>query len=337
MKGLIMKNKIKGFASSRPVLFSTIIVFLFISFIAINSSVLIYYKIDLIRNNFYFGPDFVDSIFLLVTSVFFIYLMKTTEISKFHDFQRCNGLSILKKLMFYLLAIVIFYISIFETLFLPTILFALICLMLIKDILNSPDFSWRNLLEGLKSSWFCLVLATIFYILDRIYVPSDFIVTEDLVRNNLQNINSFLFTQLQVLIMQGLILKNLHEKFGTNHKGTAKAILISEIMYVIFIIAYLRNIIDLKYILIYVFCRIMAFVFISALYLRFKTILVPIIVCGLNEYLYTTSILNLSPPPQISENTVHFNIVISIVFLIIGLIILRKLNYEKPKTSITTT
>jgi membrane protease YdiL (CAAX protease family) len=216
------------------------------------------------------------------------------------------------------------------------IVLSIITLLLMHklNVLNSTDFTIKGKAKGFLLGWVCIVIFTGNTVLNFMSIPYGSFVSPDPLHLIVVALHPFAGTGLfEEVLFRGLVLLVLLKVMEKNKKGMMSAVIISS---VIFGLVHLVNltVADTLPVVIQVFSATGIGVFFAAMYLRTKTLVIPIILHG---------IVNVSSRiqapftyvPQYVYSVHEYNdgtniggllifLAVGIVHLIVGLILLRK-------------
>jgi len=214
----------------------------------------------------------------------------------------------------------------------------IIFLMKKMHVFNISDFQFRNIGKGFILGWFYFVFAVCAFSMTFFALPKNILIMPDPFALIITVLHPFLGTGVfEEVLFRGLILKILLLTMGHTKKGIIKACLISSVL---FGVVHILNIIVVgEYLPVIAQVIYAPFVGVcyAALFLRTKTLWVPILLHGLTNV--STQIFNVLLSPDVLQGSMQnqtdpslidafMPVVFSIPFLIVGLILLRKVKAE---------
>ena len=158
---------------------------------------------------------------------------------------------------------------------------ATVLLMKKLHIFERSDFKFKNMGKGLLLGWVFIAMALVNFVLTLMRVPEEAVVTPHPLMLLIVVLHPFIGTGLfEEVLFRGLILKLLHKKMGQTKKGMSYVCILSS---VIFGVAHFVNLIhaDALPVVSQVIYATATGILFAALYLRTKTLWVPILLHGL--------------------------------------------------------
>jgi len=213
-----------------------------------------------------------------------------------------------------------------------------IYLMKKMQVFKVSDFKFRNIGKGFLIGWFNLVFAIAAFSLTFFALPENSLIMPSPFALIVTVLHPFLGTGVfEEVLVRGLIFKILLLTMGHTKNGIIKAVLISS---AIFGVVHIVNVIvvgEFLPVIAQVIYATFIGVFYAVLYLRTKTLWVPILLHGLTNL--STQIFNVILSPDVLQDLMQnqtepsvmdafMPVVFSIPFLIVGLILLRKVKAE---------
>jgi membrane protease YdiL (CAAX protease family) len=209
-----------------------------------------------------------------------------------------------------------------------------IWLMRKMHVFNINDFRFKKMGQGFLLGWFNIVFAIGAFFFTFMSFPENSLIAPNPVHLLTIVFHQFLGTgPFEEILVRGLILKILLLTMGHSKKGIINACLLSS---AIFGVAHIVNIIHGTGIFPVVGQIIYAAfigVFYAALFLRTKTLWVPILLHGLTNV--STQIFNAIVSPDIMQSQpdpsiidAFMPVVFALPFLLVGLILLRKVKTD---------
>ncbi|MDR2600032.1 MAG: CPBP family intramembrane metalloprotease, partial [Oscillospiraceae bacterium] len=216
------------------------------------------------------------------------------------------------------------------------IVLSVIAVFLMKkmQVYNINDFKIKDIAKGFLLGWFNFVWCIFAFLFILMSLPENSIIMPSPPALLITILHPFIGTGMfEEILIRGLILKLLLLAMGHTKKGIINACLISS---AIFGILHIMNIVivgDLLPVIAQVIWATFFGVFYAALFLRTKTLWIPILLHGLTNV--STQIFNVIVSPDISQNQTASgianaltNVALALPFLIVGLILLRKVKVE---------
>ena len=223
------------------------------------------------------------------------------------------------------------------------LLFVVLCLVRASHTLTLKDFSWNGFGKGMLLGWFVLLISITMLISSIASVPAEYFIVPRFLPLLIAFIHPFTTAFLEEIWMRGLVLNILLRKLGDTRKGVITAVFVSS---AIFGFGHIFNILDprtepnLLYMLGFCLFAMMIGVFYAALYLRTKTLWAPIILHALFNLPNYIGEAVVSPEGlrYLSEQSANdigglsnlLVLAIAAPCMIIGLIYLRKYQWERP-------
>ena len=217
-----------------------------------------------------------------------------------------------------------------------------IWLMRKLQVFNINDFKFKGVGKGFLLGWVAIVYVIISFLVSFLELPANSLVAPNMLYLLIVFVHLLLGTGvLEEVLFRGLILKTLLKKMGQSKKGIINACFISAAFFGIGHIVNIFNIADKSSIGSYLpitsqlVCATAFGVFCVALFLRTKTLWVPILLhtlANLPAYIID-AITSPGDILQITETMVEIDIprlifvdtlLVSLPFLIAGLVLLRK-------------
>jgi membrane protease YdiL (CAAX protease family) len=213
-----------------------------------------------------------------------------------------------------------------------------IYLMKKMQVFEFSDFKFRNIGKGLLIGWFNIAFAVGAFSLTLFSLPENSLIMPNPFALIVTVLHPFLGTGIfEEVLVRGLILKILLLTMGHTKEGIIKACLISS---AIFGGVHIGNIIvvgEFLPVIAQVIYATFIGVFYAALFLRTKTLWVPILLHGLTNV--SNQIFNVILSPDVLQDLMQSQtdpsmidafmpVVFTIPFLIVGLILLRKVKTE---------
>jgi len=210
-----------------------------------------------------------------------------------------------------------------------------IWLMRKMQVFNINDFKFKNMGKGFFLGWFNIVFAVGAFFSIFMQIPEGGWITPDPVNLLITVLHPFVGTGMfEEILVRGLILKILLLTMGHSKKGIINACIISS---AIFGFAHIVNLIhgtELLSIATQIVYATFIGVFYAALFLRTKTLWVPILLHGLTNV--SLQIFNAIVSPDIMQGQAAEDAVggvlnillLTLPFLIAGFILLRKVTPE---------
>jgi len=207
------------------------------------------------------------------------------------------------------------------------------------QVLDRTDFTLKGKAKGFLLTWLCVVIFLGNATMQFIGLQS-YLVAPDPLHLLIVILHPFIGTGFfEEVLVRGLMLMVLLKVFGQTKKGAMSAVVISS---VIFGLVHLANLVHtdvLPVVAQVVFASAMG-VFFAALYLRTKTLIIPIILHG---FINLTSqiwgaFINDDAMPQPYENggtnigVIIIPLVVGIIHLVIGLVLMRKVELKTHNT-----
>jgi len=214
----------------------------------------------------------------------------------------------------------------------------IIFLMKKMQVFKISDFQFRNIGKGCLLGWFNFIFAVGAFSLTFFALPENSLITPSPFALIVTVLHPFLGTGVfEEVLVRGLILKILLLTMGDTKRGIIKACLISS---AIFGVVHIVNVIvvgEFLPVIAQVIYATFIGVFYAALFLRTKTLWIPILLHGLTNV--STQIFNVLLSPDVLQDLMQnqtdqsvidafMPVVFSIPFLIVGLILLRKVKAE---------
>jgi len=214
----------------------------------------------------------------------------------------------------------------------------IIYLMKKMQVFKVSDFKFNNIGKGFLLGWFNLVFAVGAFSLTFFALPENSLIMPSPFALITTILHPFLGTGVfEEVLVRGLILKILLLTMGHTKRGTLKACLISS---AIFGVVHIVNVIvvgEFLPVIAQVIYATFIGVFYAVLFLRTKTLWIPILLHGLTNV--STGIFNVLLSPDVLQDFMQnqadpsiidafMPVVFSIPFLIVGLILLRKVKAE---------
>jgi hypothetical protein len=213
-----------------------------------------------------------------------------------------------------------------------------IWLMKKMQVFNINDFKFKRMGKGFLLGWYNIVFAAGAFSLTFFALPENSFIMPSPFALIVTVLHPFLGTGVfEEVLVRGLILKILLLTMGDTKRGIIKACLISS---AIFGVVHIVNVIVVGEFL-PVFAQVIYATFIgvfyAVLFLRTKTLWIPILLHGLTNA--STQIFNVLLSPDVLQDLMQnqtdpsvidafMPVVFSIPFLIVGLILLRKVKAE---------
>ncbi|MCL2719022.1 MAG: CPBP family intramembrane metalloprotease [Lachnospiraceae bacterium] len=203
-------------------------------------------------------------------------------------------------------------------------------------IFDISDFKFKNIGKGFLLGWLFIVLSVILFFLNFTQLPEDSLIKPNLLNLLIVVLHPFIGTGLlEEVLARGLILKILLKKMGYSKKGIINACIISS---AIFGIIHIVNITHSDFLSVasqIIYATALGLLF-AALYLRIKTLIVPILLHGfvnLSGQIFNAIALQPDTQPESDILAVIINtLLVSIPFIIVGFILLKKV---KPDEIVT--
>jgi membrane protease YdiL (CAAX protease family) len=163
------------------------------------------------------------------------------------------------------------------------LILALIAIWLMRKlhVFDRADFKFKNMGKGFLLGWFFLVAAGVNFVLNLIGLPESSFITPNPLTLIVVLLHPFIGTGLfEEVLVRGLILKLLLVTMGHTKRGVINAVVISS---VIFGVAHIVNLIqaDVLPVTSQIIYATATGILFAALYLRTKTLWVPILLHGL--------------------------------------------------------
>jgi len=207
----------------------------------------------------------------------------------------------------------------------------ILCIMRGLQILNPADFTLKGKAKGFLLAWLCVVGFLGNSIMQFIGLQG-YLVAPDPFHLIIVILHPFIGTGFfEEVLVRGLMLLVLLKVFEQTKKGMMNAVIISSVIFGLAHLANLTHTGALPVVAQVIFASAMG-IFFAALYLRTKTLIIPIIVHGFVNL--TTQIwgafIDVGAMPQPYENSgedtgmVIVMLVVGIIHLVIGLVLMRK-------------
>jgi len=208
-----------------------------------------------------------------------------------------------------------------------------IFLMKKLQVLDEGDFKFKNICKGFLLGWVVLLLAALMLVLNLTSPPEDGFHTPDPLYLLIAILYPFIVAGLfEEVVFRGILLKILLKKMGSTKKGITNAILISA---AIFAAAHAIHLIwqpPLTVLSDLIFPTAGG-IFLGVIYLRTKTLIVPILLHGLLNL--TTTIfwaITSYGPASVTETTLEGIVMIVLIaalpLIITAFVLLRKVKPE---------
>ena len=210
------------------------------------------------------------------------------------------------------------------------IVVTLITLWLMRklDVFNSTDFTLKGKAKGFLLGWIFILVQLGSVVMTAVTLPEGALTAPDPLHLVMVILHPFIGTGLfEEVLFRGLVLLVLLKVMGQTKKGVVKAVIISS---VIFGVVHLANLVvaDVLPVVTQVFYASAVGVLFAALYLRTKTLWIPIIYHGfVNVSLQIWSALidpNAMPQENGGGGLNVIVLLVAIVYLVAGLILLKK-------------
>jgi membrane protease YdiL (CAAX protease family) len=216
------------------------------------------------------------------------------------------------------------------TLIQMTLSVAIIWLMRKMRVFNVNDFKFKNIGKGFLLGWFGILLSISNLLGMFAMLPKDSIIIPGSITLFITILYPFLGTALyEEVLFRGLMLKVFLLTMGHSKKGIMNACLISS---AIFGFSHIINIVSGGDILPVATQMISAFfggMFYAALFIRTKTLWVPILLHGFNNLPHSifSAVMRVQPNVDTGGGVIGV-LIVSLPFLIAGLIMLKKVTTD---------
>ena len=200
------------------------------------------------------------------------------------------------------------------------------------EVFNTNDFRLKGLGKGLLLAWFAILLSIATFLMLLMQLPENSLITPNVFHISAIVLHTLCIGIFEETLTRGLVLKLLLKKMGNSKKGILVACIVSSAF---FGIAHVTNLLQGDSIL-QVAGRILSTAtlgfYFAALFLRTRTLWVPILVHMLVNL--ASYIINVIVSPDVLEQSAQATsniagsivnrILLTVVFLVAGLILLRK-------------
>ena len=216
-----------------------------------------------------------------------------------------------------------------------TLSFITILIMRKLHIFDRNDFKFKNMVKGLLLGWLSIAFSIIIFLLKTLQLPEYSLIAPSPLNLLIVVLHPFIGTGLlEEVLVRGLLLKILLKKKGHSKRGIINACVISS---AIFGLAHIVNLTHMAVssVISQIIYATAVGLFYAALYLRTKTLWVPILLHGLfNLSSQVIDAITLLPDaqPRVDIDIVGFivnTLLIAVPFLIAGLVLLRKVKPDE--------
>jgi membrane protease YdiL (CAAX protease family) len=199
-------------------------------------------------------------------------------------------------------------------------------------VFNINDFKFKGLGKGFILAWFCVLLSIATFIMLFIQLPDNSLIVPNILHISTLIMHTLCIGIFEETLIRGLTLNLLLKKMGSSKKG----ILVACVIYSVFFgIAHITNFMlgdSLLEVVGRIFSTTALGLYFAVLYLRTKTLWVPILVhmlVNLSSYIFNAIVSNdvLEQMAQAPENiwgNIINRLLLTVVFLIAGFILLKK-------------
>jgi len=210
-------------------------------------------------------------------------------------------------------------------------------------VFDINDFKFKGLGKGLLLAWFCNFLSIATFVMLLMQLPENSLITPNLLYIAALILHTLCIAVYEETLIRGFALKHLLKKMGNTKKGIIAACFVSSIF---FGVAHITNFIkgdSLMQVVPQIFSTTAMGLYFAALYLRTKTLWVPTLVhmlVNLSSYIFN-AIVSYDVMEQMAQSSTNMagsianRALLTVVFLIAGLILLRKINPDESANANT--
>jgi membrane protease YdiL (CAAX protease family) len=200
------------------------------------------------------------------------------------------------------------------------------------EVFNINDFRFKGLGKGFILAWFCILLSIATFVMLFMQLPANSLITPNILHISILIIHTLCIGIFEETLIRGLTLKLLLKKWGNSKKGIIIACVVSSVF---FGVAHVTNLMigdSLLEVVGRIFSTTTLGLYFAALYLRTRTLWIPILVhmlVNLSSYIFNAIVSNdvleqmAQAPENIWANIIN-RLLLTVVFLIAGLILLKK-------------
>jgi len=209
-----------------------------------------------------------------------------------------------------------------------------VALMARVGVKKAGVFGYKGLGRGMLLGWFGLLFALLLLTVNLVATPSEFFVVPKTIPLLMVLLSAFLTGVFEEVLVRGLALNLMLERLGGSSKGILKAVLFTSLLFGVAHFVNIRTVADIFPVTIQVLSATMIGVYFAALYLRTRTLWVPIIIHAAIDAASFIMLVIVSPEgllalSQQSQDESAFlgsllSLLITVPFLVSGLMMLKK-------------